>query len=260
VETVRRTPASQGIERGRWRLCGSPLGSIRAALPWLTHDTDAAVSRALKRLDVRLKRGRLRLQSPDPAYLIKLLWIGAAWLRALTEPERIALAFGDEVSVYRQPTLADRWFPVGEEPTVGLSWRANTRWRISGGFDGVTGAVTHTAAKVMGVTKRCQFLARLRERYGEREIVLVWDNWPVHRHPDVLACAGELGIHILWLPTYAPWTNPIEKLWRWLRQEGIHCHRRADQWEEMKHAVAAFLDRFAGGSHALLRYVGLLPD
>jgi hypothetical protein len=153
VETVRRTPISQGIERSRWRLC-----DLRAALPWLTHATDAAVSRALKRLGVRLKRGRVRLQSPDPAYLIKLLWIGAAWMRALTEPERIALVFGDEVSVYRQPTLADRWFPVGEEPTATLSWRANTRWRISGGFDGATGAVTHTAAKVMGVTKLCQFL------------------------------------------------------------------------------------------------------
>jgi len=255
VETVRRTPASLGIERGRWRLC-----DVRAALPWLTHYTDAAVSRALKRLGVRLKRGRVRVQSPDPAYLTKLLWISAAWLRALTEPERVALIFGDEVSVYRQPTLADRWFPVGEEPTVTLSWRANTRWRISGGFDGVTGAVTQTAAKVMGVTKLCVFLARLRERYSAREIVLVWDNWPVHRHPDVLACASDLGIHILWLPTDAPWTNPIEKLWRWLRQEVIHYHRRADQWEEMKQAVTAFLDRFADGSHALLRYVGLLPD
>ena len=26
-------------------------------------------------------------------------------------------------------------------------------------------------------------------------------------------------IEPVWLPTYAPWLNPIEKLWRWLRQE-----------------------------------------
>jgi len=152
------------------------LCDLRAALPAFAHYTDAALSRVLKRLGVRLKRGRLRVQSPDPAYLTKLVWISAAWLRALTEPERVALVFGDEVSIYRQPTLADRYFPVGEEPTAALSWRTNTRWRISGGFDGVTGAVLHTAAKVMGVVKLRQFLAALRERYGKREIVLVWDN------------------------------------------------------------------------------------
>jgi transposase len=236
------------------------LCDLRAALPAFAHYTDAAVSRALKRLGVRLKRGRLRIQSPDPAYLTKLLWISAAWLRALSEPARVALVFGDEVSIYRQPTLADRFFPVGAEPTADLSHKANTRWRISGGLDGVTGAVTQTAAKVMGVEKLCAFLAVLRERYGEREIVLVWDNWPIHRHPEVLACASALRIHVLWLPTYAPWTNPIEKLWRWMRQEVIHHHCRADHWEEMKQAVTDFLDRFAEGSHRLLRYVGLLPD
>ena len=72
--------------------------------------------------------------------------------------------------------------------------------------------------------------------------------------------ASDLGIHILWLPTYAPWTNPIEKLWRWLRQEVIHCHRRADHWEGLKAAVTGCLDAFADGSTDLLRYVGLLPD
>lgn len=252
---MRRTPESVGIERSRWR-----LRDLRAALPAFAHYTDAALSRVLKRLGVRLKRGRLRVQSPDPAYLTKLIWISAAWLRALTEPARVALVFGDEVSLYRQPTLADRYFPVSAEPTTPLSHKANTRWRISGGFDGVTGAVTHTAAKVMGVANLCRFLGALREAYGEREIVLVWDNWPVHCHPEVLACASDLGIHVLWLPTYAPWTNPIEKLWRWVRQEVIHHHGRADRWEEMKQAVTAFLDRFADGSHTLLRYVGLLPD
>lgn len=88
----------------------------------------------------------------------------------------------------------------------------------------------------------------------------MWDNWPTHRHPEVLAKAEQLGIEILWLPTYAPWTNPIEKLWRWVRQEVVHHHRLSDRWEELKRRVAAFLERFSDGSPELLRYVGLLPD
>jgi transposase len=255
VTTVRQTPECFGLAHARWR-----LADFRTLLPWLHDYTDAGVSLALKRLGIRLKRGRLRVHSPDPAYVTKLTWIARAVMHALAEPTRFVVLWGDEVSIYRQPTLADRYFPVGEEPTADLSHKANTRFRLGGGLAAGTGAVTYVTGKKIGITKLCHFLSALRERYPGMTITLVWDNWPIHRHPDVLAHASERGIHILWLPTYAPWTNPIEKLWRWLRQEIVHHHRRADQWEEMKAAATGFLEQFATGSTALLRYVGLLPN
>jgi transposase len=112
----------------------------------------------------------------------------------------------------------------------------------------------------MGVKGLRYFLGELRSAYPERTMFLVWDNWPIHQHPEVLAKAAHLGIEILWLPTYAPWSNPIEKLWRWIRQEVVHHHRLADRWAELKAQVAAFLVRFEHCSTELLCYVGLLPD
>jgi hypothetical protein len=67
-----------------------------------------------------------------------------------------------------------------------------------------------------------------------------------------------LPIQLAPLPTYASWTNPIEKLWRKLRQEVLHLHRLADRLEELRAAVRRFLDRFAHSSLELLCYVGLL--
>ena len=64
----------------------------------------------------------------------------------------------------------------------------------------------------------------------------------------------------MWLPTYAPWLNPIEKLWRWLRQDQLYVHRLAQDWSVLRQRVNAFFDQFAAGSHALLRYVGLLGE
>ena len=209
IATVRQTPECFGVTHARWR-----LADFRAVLPWLHNYSDAGVSLALKRLGIRLKRGRLRLHSPDPAYATKLTWIAHALARTAQEPERYVVIWGDEVSIYRQPTLADCYFPVGEEPTVALSHQSNTRFRLCGGLTAGTGAVTDVTGTKTGIPKLCQFLTALRERYPEITLTLVWDNWPIHRHPDVLARASELGIHILWLPTYAPWTNPIEKLWR----------------------------------------------
>lgn len=255
MTTVRQTPECFGLSRTRWRLC-----DLRAVLPWLAQYTDAGVSLALKRYKVRLKRGRLRLHSPDLAYTTKLAWIARAVERAEREPARCVLIWGDEVSIYRQPTLAAHYFPVGEEATIALSHRANTRFRLSGGLNHCTGATTYLTGSKLTISKQRQFLSALRDTYPDQELFLVWDNWPVHQHPDVLAHANELGIAILWLPTYAPWTNPIEKLWRWMRQEVVHCHRRADAWEALQAAVTGFLDQFADGSTALLRYVGLLPD
>jgi hypothetical protein len=111
----------------------------------------------------------------------------------------------------------------------------------------------------MGVEGLRRFLARLRRAYADRPLILVWDNWPVHRHAEVLATAAALDIELVWLPTYAPWTNPIEKLWRWLAEDLLRHHTKADAFAALQAQVAAWLDQFAVDSPALLRYVGLAP-
>ena len=127
-------------------------------------------------------------------------------------------------------------------------------------MDALTGRVVHTSGYKMGISGLGNFLRKLRAAYPDTILMLVWDNWTVHRHPQVLAQAKALGIHILWLPAYAPWTNPIEKLWRWTKQKLLHYHRKADLWDELKAQVEEFLNQFKDGSDQLLRYVGLLPN
>jgi transposase len=255
VRVVRQDPRLHGVARARWR-----LADLRAALPGLAGYTLGGVSKALRRRGIRLKRGRLRVHSPDPAYAAKTGRIARARALAAAHPTRVAVWYADEVSCYRQPTLAPIWFPVREEPTTDLSHRANTRHRVIGALDAGSGRVVTLAGSKAGVAKLKAFLRALRAADPDRYLILVWDNWPVHAHPEVVAEARRLRIRILWLPTYAPWENPIEKLWRQLKQTVLHGHRFADDWEGLKAAIAAFLDRFAHGSDALLRYVGLLPN
>jgi transposase len=66
-----------------------------------------------------------------------------------------------------------------------------------------------------------------------------------------------LPIQIVQLPTYASWYNPIEKLWRWLKQDLIHLHRYASDLDQLRTHIRTFLDAFATGSQELLHYVGL---
>ncbi|MCL5959444.1 MAG: transposase [Chloroflexi bacterium] len=88
-------------------------------------------------------------------------------------------------------------------------------------------------------------------------------NWRTIPRREAQRRWGELRlpVQLMPLPTYASWINFIEKLWRWLKQEVLHMHRLADWLEDLREEVDSFLDRFANGSQALLRYVGLsVPD
>lgn len=254
---MHQAPERFGVARSRWR-----LADLRdcAALPFLARYSLAGVSKALRRLGLHLKRGRLRLHSPDPAYAAKVFALGQVRQLVRRFPQRVRLFYADEVGCYRQPSLADRYACCAHEPTAPLSYRPNRAWRIGGALDVASGQVTYVSGAKVGVAALCDLLTQLRARYPDQILVLAWDNWPVHRHREVLATAARLRIHFAWLPSYAPWTNPIEKLWRWLKQTCLHHHHKADRWDELQADLHAFLDQFALGSTALLRYIGLLSE
>lgn len=257
---LHQAPERFGLARVRWRL--TDLRQVATVptcgeLAPLAHYSLPGIWRIVRRLGLRPKRGRLSLHSPDPAYAEKVFALHQVQALAQRFPERVRLLYADEAGCYRQPTLADRYASPKQEPTAPLSCRANTRWRLGAALDVASGQVTWVSGAKVGVVRLCTLLERLRTRYPDQILVLAWDNWPVHRHPQVLATAARCRIHLRYLPTYAPWTNPIEKLWRWLRQTATHHHQNADQWERLKADWHTFLDQFAGPSPSLLRYVGL---
>ena len=87
-------------------------------------------------------------------------------------------------------------------------------------------------------------------------------NWPTKPSGAALRKWGalHLPIQLVLLPTYASWLNPIEKLWRYLKQEVVHLHPFANDLAKLRSELDRFLDRFALGSNLLLRYVGLFTD
>ena len=154
---LRQPPALHGIRRARWR-----LRDLRQVVPWLRRYTLPGLCRLLQRLRIRWKRGRLRVHSPDRAYATKLAWIARAHQQARAQPAQVRLCYGDEFSLYRQPTLSGTYAAVGTEPTAPLSDRANTRQRRSAALEVGSGQVVWTAGAKMGVPGLCQFLTALR--------------------------------------------------------------------------------------------------
>ena len=251
---MRQPPELHGVPRTRWR-----VRDLIAAVPWAGRYSVSGLARVLKRLGVGRQRGRLRLHSPDPAYQEKAWDIRHVCSLAFVPYRPPVVLYGDEFSLYRQPTLAPAFAPTGAALAAPLACHRNSYYRYAGAINVATGQLTWLGRSRMGVVNLRRFLAKIRAAYPGPPIHLIWDNWPAHRHPAVLATAGALDIDVLWLPTYAPWLNPIEKLWRWLTQDLLHHHRLADHFAALQGRVAVWLDQFTRPAPALLRYVGLAP-
>ncbi len=204
---------------------------------------------------------------------------------------RLVLVYLDELTIYRQPTLANAWEEFGHQALAERSLYSNTPTRLVATLDLVDGRVVYRCRSKIGILDLVGFYKdHLCPAYPKAErIYAVQDNWPVHYHPDVLVALEEqeqlprwpehhpanwsdepsreakrkwgelkLPIQLIRLPTYASWLNPIEKLWRKLKQELLHLHRLADKLPQLRELVDHFLDQFTQGSTNLLRYVGLL--
>jgi transposase len=70
-----------------------------------------------------------------------------------------------------------------------------------------------------------ELLQALVDKPPTGSIYVTWDNASTHQDDEiemvVRAAAGRLVLH--YLPTYSPWLNPIEMLWRHFRREVTHC-------------------------------------
>ena len=110
----------------------------------------------------------------------------------------------------------------------------------------------------MGKQALVDFYAFLRSVYpNAEELYVIQDCCPTHFLDEVCHAAVQAEITQVPLPTYSSWRNPIEKLWRWLKQDVIHMHPWARQPDRLRTEICHFLDQFGQPNTRLLRYVGL---
>jgi putative transposase len=168
--------------------------------------------------------------------------------------------YQDECTFYRQPSQAWLWSWMGRaQPHLHYSHRSNTRMRVVGYLNATTGAVHTQDMSTVTVDRLAKSVRELSELCPEAErIYLAWDNWPNHNHPKVQAAlASQPRVRVLPLPTYSPWLNPIEKVWRRTRQRVTHAHPWSDDFREYREQVRAEFQNLAQGSEEVLRYTGL---
>jgi transposase len=262
LETLRQAPPPQAISAqdpsspSTWR-----LHSLRQAIPQLHDYTLSGVWRWVRRAGVKLRTAQVQQYSPDPDDGVKEAYLLECLRHSARHRDTIAWVFLDEMGYYRWPTPSAVWAPVApaEAPQAERQAVKQQQWRIIGALNALSGQVDYLDAYRVGRARVIDFYRQLAQCYHwASRVYVVQDNGNIHRHDDVLEVLATMPqIEPVWLPTYAPWLNPIEKLWRWLKQSVIQMHRLAADWPELRRRVNTFLDQFAEGSSELLQYVGL---
>jgi hypothetical protein len=256
---VEKTKVSAANHRAanRWT-----LKSLQSAFSELSSYSLSGVWRALRGLGLRLRSARVQQYSPDPEYAQKLRRLLRCLRAAARHRGRIIVLFLDEMGFCRWPEPARDWVAAAPaaRPLADRRRSPNGLWRLVGALDACSGRVLHANGYIIGRKQLIAFYGQIERAYPRAErIYVVQDNWSIHGHDDVLASLRQRPrITPVWLPTYAPWLNPIEKLWRWLRQTVLYMHRLAHDWEALLDSVLTFLNRFVHGSKTLRHYVGLL--
>jgi transposase len=97
------------------------------------------------------------------------------------------------------------------------------RFNVLGAWNAVTRALTAVSnTTVVNTETMCALLRKLAAGGLVGPITVVLDNARYQRNAVVQALAASLGIELLYLPSYSPNLNLIERLWRFTKKEALY--------------------------------------
>lgn len=103
------------------------------------------------------------------------------------------------------------------------------RYNVLGALNAVTHElVTEINTTYITATSVCALLRTIAARAGSVPVTLVLDNARYQRCALVQDTAKALGIELLFLPSYSPNLNLIERLWKFVKKEVLNSRHHQD--------------------------------
>lgn len=164
--------------------------------------------------------------------------------------------YADEYNLSWLPTLRAMWSPKGQQVMIPTPGQPATHYGIGAG-NYHTGETVVQFQRHKRRTEIAQLLTALVEKHPTGTIYVAWDNVSTHEDDEVDAVVrGAAGrLVLLYLPTYSPWLNPIEMLWRYFRREVTHCEL-FETPAALRAAARAFFDRHNDYPATILSVIG----
>lgn len=195
--------------------------------------------RRLHELDFRWRRPRLAVARKDPEGSVRMQKIAQRIWEAGSDAAIVCL---DSTKLMHLPLLRAMWMRIRQQVRIPTP-EDNQYCIIFGALNIITGALTYLVTPDQTRFSVIAFLEHLLLVYPSGPILIILDSAPQHRAADVMKwLARHPRVELLWLPRYAPQLNPIERIWRELKDK-VAANRCYLAFEELQQIAERFLDQ-----------------
>lgn len=164
--------------------------------------------------------------------------------------EAAAILFEDESTFRMWSRTSYSWGETGK-PLRCPVYMSSVYQKVFGAIDLATGRFLYRRGSSLKGEQFVAFLKHLLTRY-RCKVYLVVDNGSSHKGPAVKAFLTQNAhrIELVRLPTYSPGLNPIEKVWKQIKQDKLH-NRFFESRHHFQAALSNALSHFQRATEAV---------
>lgn len=240
---VEQEPRQAGYSFSSWTCADLVRALVKKGFERVSCET---IRVHLHALGYRVLRPVLSIASPDPDYRRKVQELERYQKQA--KNGEILLYFEDEIDLNLLPGILRCWTLRGSQRKV-MTPGLNVKRYGFGAVNYISGQTLHRIEEYKNSAGFCAFVEQFMQTvtqspdYHGQKIVLVVDNFRIHHSKKTMAFLEQYTDQLVLfaLPTYSPWLNAIELLWKHLRRKVTHNHLFQNIVQLIK-AVRAFLE------------------
>jgi transposase len=220
---LKTPPRAYGWCRTRWS-CATLAAQLQAK-----HGLEVSawtVRRWLHEMGWVWKRAKLVAKDNDPQRVERLARI--RWHTERLQADEVMLC-ADELDIHFLPKVGAAWMPKGSQEKV-MTPGQNAKHHLAGALTLATGKLRHCLGprKTNALFRDLlRLLDRTYPERGVRRISVVVDHYKMHKAKAVNPWwATHPRFALLWLPTYCPRANPIERAFGAVHDTWTRNHKR----------------------------------
>jgi transposase len=218
------------------------------------------ISQLLKNMGFSYQKAKFVSDHKDPDK--RKEWLDEKWpeILKLAKENNAHILFGDEASFPQWGSLTYTWAKRGQQPVVKTSGKRKG-YKVLGLIDYFTGRFFCKGHEGrLNSDSYANFLMEVLKK-TRRHLILIQDGASYHTSKamrDFFAKYSER-ITVYQLPSYSPDYNPIEKLWKKIKEKEVHLHY-FPTFESLKSKVKQALLHFQDLKNEVLSLFGFYRE
>ena len=220
---LKKAPRAYGWCRTRWS-CATLALTLQTK-----HGIEVSaetVRRWLHEIGWVWKRAQLAAKDDDPQRVERLAWI--RWHAEQLQAHEVMM-FADELDIHLLPKVGAAWMPRGTQVEI-MTPGKNEKHYLAGALHLATGKVLYCLGPRKNNGLFRDLLTLLDTTYPARQITRIYvvaDNYCIHKAKAVEQwLTSHPRFELLWLPTYCPRANPIERAFGDVHDKCTRNHKR----------------------------------